>query len=263
MTIRAAGRICWFAWELAIVVINYFFTAALAPAKSRRLARAAWLHRAARRHLKIFHCAIDVAGTVPQRGLLVSNHLSYFDILVLSAVTPAVFVSKAEVRRWPLFGWLAARAGTVFIERERRAHVGAVNREIESALNAGALVVIFPEGTSTNGEEVLPFRSPLLEPVIHTAREITVSHLRYELADGDARAEVCYWGDHVFFPHLLHLLGKKQVRATVRFEKFSRATRDRKELAKQLHAAVLKLKDNGAPAGFIERQSGKTGSRRW
>ena len=66
-------------------------------------------------------------------------------------MTPAVFVSKADVRRWPLFGWFAAIAGTVFVDRERRTHVGEVNREIEAALAAGALVVIFPEGTSSNG----------------------------------------------------------------------------------------------------------------
>jgi 1-acyl-sn-glycerol-3-phosphate acyltransferase len=62
--------------------------------------------------------------------------LSYLDILAISAVTPAVFVSKAEVRRWPLFGWFAAIAGTVFVDRERRTHVGEVNREIETALAA-------------------------------------------------------------------------------------------------------------------------------
>lgn len=248
MNLRAAGRMCWFAFEVTGAILNYFFTAAFAPEKSKRLARAAWLHRASRRHLRIFNYSADVAGPAPQSGLLVSNHLSYLDILVIAAVTPAVFVSKSEVRGWPLFGWLASLAGTVFIERARRTHVGAVNREIESALADGALVVVFPEGTSTNGGEVLPFRSSLLEPAIAAGvRPIATGFIHYELEDGDAGNEVCYWGNHTFFPHVVNLLGKRRIRATVRFGTFQRTTDDRKELAKQLRAAVLELK---AKSGF-------------
>lgn len=242
--LRAAGRVCWFVWELAVVVCNYFFTTAFAPKNSKRAARAAWLHRASRRHLKIFGCATTVAGPVPTGGLLVSNHLSYLDILVISAVTPTVFVSKSEVRHWPLFGWLAGLAGTVFIERARRTHVGAVNREIQAALDEGVLVVIFPEGTSSNGETILPFRSSLLEPALAGGHEIATACLNYTLPDGDAKNDVCYWGDHLFFPHLINLLGKKSIRTTLRFGKFQRATDNRKELAKQLREAVLELKEN-------------------
>jgi lyso-ornithine lipid O-acyltransferase len=242
MTFRAAGRLCWFALEVQVILVNYFFTTAFAPQKSKRLARAAWLGRSSRRHLKIFGYTAEVAGTVPKSGLLVSNHLSYFDILTISAATPAVFVSKAEVRRWPLFGWLAALSGTIFIERERRLQVGEVNREIQAALDEGALVVIFPEGTSSNGGTVLPFRSSLLEPAARGGHEISTGWIHYSLVDGDASNEVCYWGDHAFFPHLINLLGKKSIRATLRFGTFQRQTADRKELALQLHAAVLQLK---------------------
>jgi len=245
MTIRAAGRLCWFAWEVVVIIFNYYFTAARAPKDKQRLERAAWLSRSSRRHLKIFGYSASVSGDIPKRGLLISNHLSYLDVLAISAVTPAVFVSKAEVRRWPLFGWFAALSGTVFVERERRTHVGEVNREIETALAAGALVVLFPEGTSTNGETILPFRTSLLEPAARGSHEIAVGWIHYELpdGDGDARNEVCYWGDHAFFSHALNLFGKKSVHATLRFGKFQPTTDDRKELAKQLHAAVAELKD--------------------
>ncbi len=245
MTFRAAGRLCWFAWEAGVIILNYFLTAARAPKDKQRLERAAWLSRSSRRHLKIFGYSANVAGDIPKHGLLISNHLSYLDILAISAVTPAVFVSKAEVRRWPLFGWFAALSGTVFVDRQRRTHVGEVNREIEAALAAGALVVLFPEGTSTNGETVLPFRTSLLEPAARGHHEIAVGWIHYELpaGDGDARNEVCYWGDHTFFPHALNLFGKKAVRATLRFGKFRRTTDDRKELAKQLRTAVAELKD--------------------
>jgi 1-acyl-sn-glycerol-3-phosphate acyltransferase len=245
MTFRAAARFLWFAGEVVVIILNYFFTAAWAPKENRRLARAAWLSRSSRRHLKIFGYSAEVAGTVPKSGLLFSNHLSYLDILAISATTPAVFVSKAEVRRWPLFGWLAAIAGTVFVERERRTQVGEVNREIETALAAGALVVVFPEGTSSNGETILPFRTSLLEPAARGGHEIATAWIHYELADGDAGNEVCYWGDHSFVPHLVNLMGKKSIRATLRFGTFQRTTDNRKELAKQLHAAVSELKANG------------------
>jgi lyso-ornithine lipid O-acyltransferase len=242
MTFRAAGRLFWVVGEVLIAIGNYLFTVVPVPAKNKRGARAKWMNRACRRHLKIFGYTADVAGEIPVRGLLVSNHLSYLDILAICAVTPAAFVSKAEVRHWPLFGWLAKLSGTIFIERERRTHVGAVNQEIETALADGVLVVVFPEGTSSDGTEVLPFRASLLAPALRGGHEISVAWLHYELPDGDAKQEVCYWGAHSFFPHLLNLLGKKSVRATLRFGNFSRPTDDRKELAQQLRNAVLELK---------------------
>ncbi|MGC9940984.1 MAG: lysophospholipid acyltransferase family protein [Verrucomicrobiota bacterium] len=245
MTIRAAARICRFVFEITLVILNYFFAVTFAHSKNRRAARADWLHRGSARVLKIFNCTTAVTGPIPKTGLLISNHLSYLDILLISAITPAVFVSKAEVRKWVVVGWLAEHAGTVFVERDRRTHVGEVNREIESTLADEVLVVVFPEGTSTSGYEILPFRSPLLEPAAGGKQPIAVSYLHYELDDGDAHSEVCYWGDHTFFPHLMHLLGKRGVRATVRFGTFQRKTNDRKEMARQLREAVLQLKSEG------------------
>jgi 1-acyl-sn-glycerol-3-phosphate acyltransferase len=242
MTFRTAWKLCWFLLEAGIAGIDYFFTTAFVSKKNKRPARAAWMHRAARRHIKIYSCDYSSTGPIPKSGLLVSNHLSYLDILVIGAITPAVFVSKSEVRSMPVIGWLTALAGTVFIVRDRRTHVGAVNREIGAALADGLLVVVFPEGTSTNGREVLPFRSSLLEPVLNGDRPISVGFLHYELDDGDPANEVCYWGDHTFFPHTINLFRKKRVRARMTFGTFQRTTDDRKELAKDLREAVLKLK---------------------
>ena len=245
MIFRVAGRLVWLAVEVASALFDYFFDVVLNAPTDLRSARAAWMNRAACAHLKIFGGSVKVFGEIPKSGLLVSNHLSYLDIVVICSVTPAVFVSKAEVRRWPVFGRLATLGGTIFIQRERRLQVGEVNQEIEAALADGALVVIFPEGTSSSGEIILPFRASLLEPALRGGHEISTAWIHYELDDGDAKSEVCYWGNHTFFPHLLNLLGKRRVRATLQFGKFNRATDDRKELAKQLHAAVSELKANG------------------
>lgn len=244
MTIRAVGRLLWFAGDVVVDLLDYIFTTAFVPQAKRRPARAAWLSRAASRHIRIFGYSADYAGEIPKSGLLVSNHLSYLDILAICSAAPSVFVSKADVKRWPVFGLLATLGGTVFIERERRTHVGEVNREIETALADGVLVVVFPEGTSSDGQTVLPFRASLLEPALRGGHPISTAWIHYDLPGGDAANEVCYWGDHTFFTHLVNLLGKKSVHATLRFGKFQRTTDDRKELAKQLREAVLALKNS-------------------
>ncbi len=246
MIFRVAGRLVWLVVAVSSALFDYFFDVFLNAPKDLRAARAAWLQRTARAHLKIFGGSATVSGAIPTSGLLVSNHLSYLDIVVICSVAPAVFVSKAEVRHWPVFGRLATLGGTIYVQRERRTHVGAVNDEIEKALADGALVVIFPEGTSSNGDTILPFRAPLLEPALRGGCEISIACLRYELDDGDPKTEVCYWGDHSFFPHLLNLLRKKSVRAKLCFGKFNRTTDDRKELAQQLQAAVSELKEQTA-----------------
>lgn len=246
MMFRTAGRLVWIAFEIAGAIFDYFFDVVLNAPKNLPAARAAWMQRSARRQLKVFKCVPGVSGSIPKSGLLVSNHLGYFDILLICSVAPAVFVSRADVRGWPLFGWLAKLGGTIFIQRERRMDVGEANREIQTALDAGLLLVVFPEGTSSNGETILPFRASLLEPALRGGYEISIACLQYELDDGDPKTEVCYWGEHTFFPHLLNLLGKKSIRAKLRFGKFNSTTADRKELAEQLHAAVLELRAQGA-----------------
>ncbi|MFG3757146.1 lysophospholipid acyltransferase family protein, partial [Klebsiella pneumoniae] len=99
--------------------------------------------------------------------LILSNHVSWLDIIVVTAVTPVVFVAKHEVASWPLFGWLAKLQRTIFIERERRQKTGAVAREMGDRLTGGDTVVLFAEGTSSDGNRILPFRSALIGSVHH------------------------------------------------------------------------------------------------
>lgn len=225
-------------------MIDFLFRCAFQ--KNFRFARALWLQRHCRRTLKMFGLKPEICGEIPWRGLLISNHLSYLDILLISSITPAVFVSKREVKFWPVFGQFAQMAGTLFVDRRHRLQVGEMNSEIQNALDAGALVVLFPEGTSSNGETVLPFKSALLEPAVGQTHPVSVAAIQYALDDGDAGDEVCYWGDDTFFPHMLNLLGKRAVKATVRFAPFSTFFADRKELARQLREASLRLKSSGS-----------------
>ena len=228
--------------ELILAPISFLLRCAGTSKSGARHARAAWLHQCSGRMLRIFRTRPVVHGTVPLTGLLVCNHLSYLDILVLSSICPAVFVAKRDVKSWPVFGWMAALAGTVFVNRERRLQAAEAAGEIEAALNDDALVVLFPEGTSSDGKTVLPFKSSLLEPAARTRSAVTVGRIAYELDDGDVGEEVCYWKDMTLAPHLLNLFSKRQVRATVRFAPVRKPSRDRKALAVQLREAVAALK---------------------
>ena len=198
--------------------------------------------------LRIFAAEVELCGELPAGGLLVSNHLSYLDILVLSSLRPVVFVAKKDVKSWPVFGWFAALAGTIFVDRERRTHVGQITQAIEETMNRGVLVVLFPEGTSSGGETVLPFKSSLLEPAVRQTQPLSAALIQYELDDGDASEEVCYWKDMTLLPHLINLLGKSFVRARLSCVRIDRPAANRKELARQLHSEVLRLKGRDAGA---------------
>src|SRR5436305_324830 len=113
--------------------------------------------------LRLLHIRVETSGEAPSPPfLLVANHLSYLDILVLASRLPCVFVSKAEVRSWPLLGPICTALGTLYIDRQQRRDIPRVMLDIEKALDRGLGVVFFPEGTSSKGETVAPFKSPLL-----------------------------------------------------------------------------------------------------
>ena len=243
--LRVTGRFLWFVGVVVTAVFDFLFRCAFRPENSAPAARALWLQRHSRRVLKIFKLEARADGPVPARGLLISNHLGYLDIFVLASLAPVVFVAKSEIKSWPVVGWLTRMGGTLFVDRERRIQVGQVNDEIQAALDRGALVVLFPEGGSSNGETVLPFKSSLLEPAVQQAYPLSVNAIQYAIEDGDVVREVCYWGDHTFFPHLLNLLGKRVIRANVRFAPVQRTGADRKQLAVQLRGEILRLKAGG------------------
>ena len=237
--LRITLRLLWLAGELTRGALHYVMLRVAAGGPVDFPTRARWLQVVCRRTLRVFAVQLNVRGRVPRRGLLVSNHLGYLDILVLAAITPCLFVAKAEVRRWPVVGGLARFSGTVFVHRGRRTDTGQAVQGIEKLLRAGVLVVLFPEGTSTGGEMILPFRSSLLEPAVRTLQPVTTAFLRYSLEDGDAAEEVCYWKDMNLATHLVNLLGKRGVDASVMLRR-ARGSSDRKRLARRLHAQVLR-----------------------
>lgn len=142
-------------------------------------------------------------------GAVVSNHVSWLDIFALNAVGPVYFVSKSEVAGWPGIGWLARATGTLFIERHRRAAISQT-RLFQTRLIAGHRLLFFPEGTSTDGHQVLTFKATLFQSFFDAdlkprlaVQPVTVS---YEAPpDADARF-YGWWGDMDFGPHFLRVL---------------------------------------------------------
>src|SRR5882672_2957888 len=138
---RVIYRLAWLGGELLLAAFDYAIRVTFRQSGSLHAARAQWLQRGCRRVVRVFNVTTRIAGAVPIRGLLVSNHLSYLDILVLGSVAPATFVAKREVRDWPVFGWFARLAGTLFVHRERRSEVTRSTAEINEALERDSLVV--------------------------------------------------------------------------------------------------------------------------
>lgn len=203
--------------------------------------RAEWLTDACRGVLASLSVIVSAEGSMPPRGLIVSNHLSYLDILCYSSIAPCLFVSKSEVRGWPVFGRLATNGGTIYVDRKSRTDAAKVATKIENALRSGIRVVLFPEGTSSGGDTVLPFHAPLLESAIRAGATITPAAIVYEMEHGDPRQDVCYWGEMTFATHFLGLLGKGKIHARIEFGKSREGLEDRKTAARVLHEDVVAL----------------------
>lgn len=218
----------------------------VAPKDLSRPART--LHLWCRRLLRWLQVELVAQGTPPSGGLLVSNHLSYLDILVFSATVPCVFVAKREMKFWPVIGWITTLAGTVYIDRTRRSATHAVQPHLQEALRSSVPVTLFPEGTSSDGSQVLPFHSSLLQVAIESPAPVTAAAISYEIDGGDAALDVCYYGDMVLAPHVLRLFQKGVVRATLRFHEEATIYTDRKVAAQELRERVLELKNQPAAA---------------
>ena len=238
--LRAGFRGGVFLGVCAVMGADYLLRTRWQKAKPYQ-ARAQWTQRCAKAMLWSMGAKVRFEGTFPERGLLTCNHVSYLDIPVLVSIHPMIFVSKSEVRKWPIIGWLTQCAGTIYIVREEKREVTRVPKQFGPVLDEGLVVGIFPEGTSSDGTTVLPFRSALLEPAAQAGWEVTPGWISYEVEGGDSKVDAAYWGDMTFFPHLLKLFGKPQVRATVRFGQKLPPGLDRKAMAKELRDQILQI----------------------
>jgi 1-acyl-sn-glycerol-3-phosphate acyltransferase len=219
--------------------------------------RAGWLHRFCATALRGLGLKLTIEGEFPARGALISNHLSYIDIIVFAALHPCVFCSKEEIRAIPVLGWMTTMAGTVYVERGRGGSALRAKQGMKAAAEAGLPVVFFPEGTTTNGEKLLPFHSGLLAQAMTVDEPVTAAFLRYALDEDNgpglsARDNMAWGDDSSMWGHIFRFLGLRGAHATVRFGKgpiaFSSDLLHRKKAALEAHDAVLALSQGALEA---------------
>ncbi|MDX1591367.1 MAG: lysophospholipid acyltransferase family protein [Balneolaceae bacterium] len=196
---------------------------------------------------KILNIHIQVEGKAPEPPFfMVSNHLSYIDIIPMFLNLDCTFVAKKEVRHWPVLGFMVSTMGVIFVDRSRKRDVKRVNSILTGSLTKYQGVVIFPEGTTSGGDRVLPFRPPLLEFPATFKVPVYYSALRYETDTdhGDLPAErsVCFYGARdPFHKHVAMLAGNRRIDCKMTFSDDPVMLEDRKELAIELQGKVSGL----------------------
>jgi 1-acyl-sn-glycerol-3-phosphate acyltransferase len=202
----------------------------------------------------ILNIKVTVVGDEGQleRGgyVIISNHMSYVDGLILSSIFPVVFVSKKEVKSWPIIGQWNTLCGTVFIDRQHKDKIGLLVEELQSKLKQDANILLFPEGTSTDGERMLPFQTaPLAAPLRNRSIIVPVT-LTYMSIDEEpvsvANRDLIYWyGDMDFMTHFWKLLSLRNIEALLTIQpkiecfRYKNTSAGRKQLAEDCYNRVL------------------------
>jgi len=218
------------------------------PATPRQ--RAEWLHKFCLRANRRLGFAVRQHGIFPRSGVLICNHLGYLDIVAIAASHPCVFVGKSEIRNWPFLGWITAMGGTVYVRRGKGGSAGRAQSEMKSAADAGVPIVVFPEGTCSLGDTVLPFRSGLLSEAIAADMPVTAAHIRYRLTQHNetnrSLSDVSFWDDTPLLTHIFRMLSMRGIEIELTFADapiaFSVGADQRKIAAEEARAAVLQLR---------------------
>jgi 1-acyl-sn-glycerol-3-phosphate acyltransferase len=218
-------------------------TAALVFPFASPSARLASAQRWARRMIGAFGARLCSEGAALAPGsLLVANHVSWLDILAIASHTPAVFVAKKEVRDWPAIGWLAARAEALFLERSSGRSLLRVKNRVAAVLLAGRDVALFPEGTTSNGSGVLPFRSGLLQAAVDGARPVQPVAIAYYGADGNPSADAAFIDDMTLWQSIGAICRSGRITVCLAFAApLASAGRNRKELAREVRDVIAAI----------------------
>jgi len=195
----------------------------------------------ARTFVRISRMKIEIVGTPPAPPFfLVCNHLSYTDVPALRAVVEGVFVAKGEIEGWFLAGKICRDMGTVFINRQNRRDIPRAGTEIIKRLEQGEGVIVFPEGTSTKGETILPFNSSFLEFAAQKNLPVSYASLTYTTPNDAPKASetVSWWDEKTFAEHLWYLFQAREYKAIINFGDEPVENNNRKELARILREKV-------------------------
>lgn len=192
---------------LAAGLLTACFLGACSPERRRAIVRT-W----ARSLLCAAGVRVRIRGPSPSGiSLLVANHVSWLDIVAIAAIEPATFVSKADVAEWPLIGMLVAQAGTLFIHRDRFRAIHRVTRDMNRRLEEGDSIVVFPEGTTSDGRTLLRFGTGIFEPAVTCGVPITPIAITYSSAAAN------FVGDMTFAASLIRILRARDLEAYLAF----------------------------------------------
>jgi 1-acyl-sn-glycerol-3-phosphate acyltransferase len=241
------------AWRGFLLISSLLFCALRFAATSLRqrlsgsrvtpMQRAEWMHFCGRIVLGSLGIRYRVEGTPPTGSTLVAaNHLSYLDIVIVSAAMPAAFVAKQEIGNWPFFGPLSKMGGAIFVDRSSRASAWETAEEMSQRLEDAVPVVLFPEGTSTDGRDVLRFHSTLFAPAVEAELPVVPAAVFYEKKEAGTERDLCWFGDEAFLPHLLRVLRVEGFTAVVRFGN-PEIYPDRQTAAWRCHDAVAAMRE--------------------
>lgn len=238
-------RACWRGWRVLVHLLAGLATILLrfprlAP-QQRDIRVQVW----ASAMLQRLGVALQIDGAPPDAGplLLVANHVSWLDIVVLHAARHCRFVSKADVGRWPVVGSLATGAGTLYVERASRRDAMRVVHDMVQALRDGDILAVFPEGTTSDGTQVLAFHANLIQAAISAPAPVQPVALRFVGQDGRPSRAVSYIGDESLLGSIWRTLRAADLRAVVRFGAPQHADgRDRRTWARDLRAQVEQLR---------------------
>lgn len=212
--------------------------------------------------LIIFNVEARVRGNIPTlatRGVMfVSNHVSWMDVWLLLSVRPVRFISKADVRAWPVVGYLAQAGGTLFIQREKRHHTAAIVGQAEAVLAQGDCLALFPEGTTTNGLRMRAFHPSLFQVAVDHAGAIALVTIRYVFEDGRIDTAPAYADEITLAESMRAILARRKIIAEVNFfDTLDARGKTRRALALEAEAAIANAlnlpiphKASGKPAGL-------------
>lgn len=198
--------------------------------------------------MQVMNIRVVVKGSPPHpdiaSAMLVGNHVSWVDIHALNSVRTVRFIAKSEVRDWPVFGWFARKVNTFFIDRQRKQDTSRMVAEAVSSLQAGDCLCYFPEGTTTDGTELKPFKGSLMQAAIDADSMVWPVTIRYPREDGSANTEMAYWGDITLMQSIAKVLACRKPVVELDFAPpISPAGHDRRSLTLQARQAIASRLD--------------------
>jgi 1-acyl-sn-glycerol-3-phosphate acyltransferase len=242
----SAATTCWAALRVWVHVLRGLAEIVLLFPGLTRSGRDRHVQTWARTLLKRLDVELKMVGAPPRQGplLLVSNHISWVDIVALHAVCHCRFVAKADVKQWPLIGILATGGGTLYVQRESRRDAMRVVHRMAQALRAGDILAVFPEGTTGDGESVLPFHANLIQAAISANSPVQPVAIQFvDTRSGTPSQAVNYMGDESLVSSIWRTLSARDLCAVVAFGEVQRADgRDRRAWAQELRSEIVAMR---------------------